>query len=213
VGESHPLLERLHDLRSDRRVGSALLACLAVAAGLAWLRSSAHASASPGAGSGGLATASTVPRRIPSSTTSPEVIVDVVGAVRAAGVVRMPAGARVFEAIAAAGGATGDADVQQLNLAARLADGARIAVPRKGETLPAASGFDGASGTAAPGPVDLNTASPEALDALPGVGPATAAAIVRDRDEHGPFRSVDDLARVRGIGPAKLEQLRDLVSV
>jgi competence protein ComEA len=153
-----------------------------------------------------------VARRSSSSTTQPEVIVDVVGAVRAAGVVRMPAGARVYDAIAAAGGATADADVQQLNLAARLADGTRIAVPHKGETLTPVTGSDNGSPTAS-SPVDLNTATPEQLDALPGVGPATAAAIVRDRDEHGPFRSVDDLARVRGIGPAKLEQLRDLVSV
>jgi competence protein ComEA len=208
VGESHPLLERLHDLRADRRVGAALLACLAVAAGLAYLRSSASPSGSPD----GAAAESTVFRRASTTTTQPELIVDVVGAVRAAGVVRMPAGARVFDAIAAAGGATADADVEQLNLAARLADGARIAVPRKGETLPPAGGVGDAI-DAAPGPVDLNTATPDQLDVLPGVGPATAAAIVRDRDEHGPFRSVDDLARVRGIGPAKLEQLRDLVSV
>jgi competence protein ComEA len=209
VGESHPLLEHLHDLRADRRVGSALLACLAVAAGLAWLRTSAHGAGSPGTAS---RAESTVARRASPSTTQPEVIVDVVGAVRAPGVVRMPAGARVYDAIAAAGGATADADVQQLNLAARLADGTRIAVPHQGETLTPGTGSDNGSPTV-PGPVDLNTATPEQLDALPGVGPATAAAIVRDRDEHGPFRSVDDLARVRGIGPAKLEQLRDLVSV
>ena len=94
------------------------------------------------AGSPGAAptTESTVVHRASSSTTQPEVIVDVVGAVRAAGVVRMPAGARVYDAIAAAGGATADADVEQLNLAARLADGARIAVPHKGETLPPATG-------------------------------------------------------------------------
>ena len=61
--------------------------------------------------------------------------------------------------------------------------------------------------------MNINTATAEQLDALPGVGPATAAAIVRDREAHGPFRSVDDLGRVRGIGPAKLEQLRDLVTV
>ena len=209
MGESHPLLERLHDLRADRRVGSALLACLAVAAGLAWLRTSGRGARSPDAAP---TAESTSVRRSSSTTTQPEIIVDVVGAVRAAGVVRMPAGARVYDAIAAAGGATADADVQQLNLAARLADGTRIAVPHQGETLTPVTGADNGSPTA-PGRVDLNTATPEQLDALPGVGPATAAAIVRDRDEHGPFRSVDDLARVRGIGPAKLEQLRDLVSI
>ena len=145
------------------------------------------------------------------------------GAVRAPGIVRVRAGARVVDAIAAAGGATADADLARLNLAAPLSDGARVAVPAVGRPppaldpsavsgTPAASGAAGASGSTS-GPVDINTATAEELDRLPGIGPATAAAIVSDRSTHGPFASVDDLQRVRGIGPSKLEQLRDLVTV
>ena len=137
------------------------------------------------------------------------------------GVVRVRSDARVVDAIAAAGGAVPGADLARLNLAARVVDGARIAVPMVGEpALPvdpgAVSGIaesgPGAGSTSA-GPVDINTATAAQLDALPGVGPATAAAIVQDRAAHGPFRSVDDLGRVRGIGPAKLAQLHDLVTV
>jgi len=146
-----------------------------------------------------------------------------VGAVRAPGIVRVRAGARVVDAIAAAGGATADADLARLNLAAPLSDGARVAVPAVGRPppaldpgavsgTPAASGAAGASG-ATSGPVNINTATAEELDQLPGIGPTTAAAIVSDRGAHGPFASVDDLQRVRGIGPSKLEQLRDLVTV
>src|SRR5262249_31399618 len=104
-------------------------------------------------------------------------------------------------------------DLGQLNLAAPVADGTRIAVPVTGQTVPAVTN-DGATPatTAVAGPVDLNTATAAQLDTLPGIGPATAAAIVHDREENGPFASVDDLARVRGIGPAKLAQLRDLAT-
>ena len=186
MGEPHPLVERLHELRNDRRLGSVLLACLAIAAGLAWLRSSADGSRSPGPASAPAGVGSSRPAYVATSASSlPALVVDVVGAVRASGVVRMPAGARVIDAIAAAGGATRDADVQQLNLAAHLTDGERIAVPHRGETLPTPTA--GPDPNSIPeGPVDLNTASPAELDALPGIGPATATAIVRNRDEHGP---------------------------
>jgi competence protein ComEA len=76
-----------------------------------------------------------------------------------------------------------------------------------------AGGAGGVGGPAAGAPVNLNSATAEQLDTLPGIGPATAAAIISDRDAHGPFRSVNDLGRVRGIGDAKLDQLRDLVTV
>jgi competence protein ComEA len=140
-------------------------------------------------------------------------------------VVRVRAGAHVVDAVAAAGGATPDADLVRLNLAAPVVDGMRIAVPRLGAPAPeidpaAVTGSTGATGAADPGtgqssgaPVNVNTATAEQLDALPGIGPATAAAIIADRAANGPFRSVDDLGRVRGIGDAKLEQLRGLVAV
>jgi competence protein ComEA len=148
-------------------------------------------------------------------------VVHVVGAVVRPGVVQVPAGARVLDAVAAAGGMRLDADPARMNLAAKLADGQRVAVPVIGEPLPiaAADTSGGAAGAAAGGaagpslPIDLNLASEAELDALPGVGPATAAAIVAHRSAHGPFRSVDALGEVRGIGPAKLETLRSLVTV
>ncbi len=221
--------ERWHRWRGDRRIAAALLACVAVAALAAWLRSGTSASSSsalppPAATSVPFSSSSVgVP------TTKPVVIVvDVVGAVHRNGVVRLRSGARVVDAIAAAGGAVAGADLARLNLAAVVADGARVAVPLVGAAAPgvdpaavvgsAPSGDGQASGSgagspSADAPVNLNTANAAQLDALPGVGPATAAAIISDRGAHGPFRSVDDLGRVRGIGDAKLEQLRKLVAV
>jgi competence protein ComEA len=227
MGEEIPRPEwstRWHALRNDRRVAAALFACLAVAAAVAWWRAGAASSpalpSTPTTTVAGARSSSTTV-----STLAADIVVDVVGAVRRSGIVRLRTGARVVDAIGAAGGATADADLTRLNLAAMLSDGTRVAVPSAGAPPPAVdpaaviggssggSGGDGSETLGASGPVNLNSATPEQLDTLPGVGPATAAAIVRDREAHGPFASVDDLARVRGIGPAKLEQLRDLVTV
>lgn len=158
-------------------------------------------------------------------------IVQVAGAVRSPGVFTLPTGARVHQLIEAAGGATPEGDPGALNLAVALSDGDRVFVPRLGDaTEPpvvaanagsssapraasgAASGPGGAP-TVAVGPIDLNRATQAELDGLPGVGPATALAIVSFRDEHGPFASVDDLLDVRGIGPAKLDAIRPMVTV
>jgi competence protein ComEA len=177
------------------------------------------------------ATGATPDRTLPPPATSPadgtvpespsSIVVHVAGAVTAPGVHALGPSARVADAVAAAGGAAPDADLDGVNLAAPLADGQRVYVPRIGEVdptsvpndAPAANG-GGASGSTAPtGPVDLNTATAGDLEALPGVGPATAAAILDDRARNGPFASVDDLDRVSGIGPAKLDALRELVTV
>lgn len=131
------------------------------------------------------------------------------GAVARAGVYKLPPGARVTDLLDAAGGPTADAELDQLNLAARVADGERVYVPRRGEALPPAAGAPPGIG----GPVDLNTATAEQLDALPGIGPATAEAILEHRKQNGRFRTVDDLLDVRGIGDAKLAELRDKVKV
>ena len=135
------------------------------------------------------------------------IVVDVVGAVAHPGVVRLPAGARVLDALLAAGGMTGEADLFALNKAAPLRDGMRIYVPRPGEAVPA-----GSAGSPAETKVNINTASASELDALPGVGPATAAAIVRARGVK-PFATVDELQTRGLLSPRAFADLRDLVSV
>jgi competence protein ComEA len=141
------------------------------------------------------------------------VTVHVVGEVRHPGVYRLPGGSRATDAVSAAGGLLGDADQAAVNLARVVADGEQIAVPKEGQAAAGTAGATtgAASGTAG-GKIDLNTATAEQLDTLPGVGPATAQKIVADRTANGPFRSVEDLLRVPGIGPAKLEALKDLVT-
>ena len=138
------------------------------------------------------------------------IVVHVAGAVERPGVHLLDVGDRVIDAIAAAGGETPGADVQVLNLAAPVVDGQRIHVPLEGE----APEVDPASGAGIPvGPIDVNRATAEQLESLPGIGPATAAAIVDDRGRNGPFATVDDLDRVSGIGRATVARLRDLVTV
>lgn len=157
-----------------------------------------------------------------------EVVVDVAGGVARPGVVRLPAGARVVDAIAAAGGATPDAELARLNLARVLEDGEQVLVPRPGDEVgggsplgdevgggsPPGAGAvaSGSVGGAAGGLVDLNRAGAAELETLPGIGPVLAERIVEHRAEH-PFTSVDDLDDVSGIGSALLERLRDRVRV
>jgi competence protein ComEA len=134
-----------------------------------------------------------------------QLVVDVAGAVRRPGLYHLAAGTRIADAVTAAGGATAKADVTLVNLAAPLADGEQVLVPARG--VAAAPG----SAPSPAAPVDLNTANAEQLDALPGVGPATAQRIIDYRQAHGPFRSVEELEAVPGIGPAKVAQLKGLV--
>lgn len=142
----------------------------------------------------------------------PQVVtVHVVGEVRHPGVYELPVGSRASDAVDAAGGLLGDADQRAVNLARVVMDGEQISVPREGEVAAVARGGPGA-GPAAGGKVDLNTASVAELDTLPGVGPSTAQKIVADRAANGPFRGVEDLMRVPGIGPAKFDALKDLVT-
>lgn len=150
-----------------------------------------------------------------SSTTTPAgpVVVHVAGAVAAPGVHELPPGSRVIDAVEASGGLAADADPGAVNLAAPVADGSQVYVPRVGEVPPGPAPGGGGGGQEASGPVDLNTADAARLEALPGVGPATAAAIIDHRERHGPFTTVEGLLEVRGIGEAKLAALRDLVRV
>jgi competence protein ComEA len=146
------------------------------------------------------------------------VVIHVAGAVAAPGVVQLPAGSRVHQAIAEAGGATPSADLNRLNLAAVLADGQKLYVPVPGEDLPAGLPGDAAAGQdpgtgAGAGKVNLNTATVEELDALPKVGPVLAQRIVDWRKEHGSFTSVEELDAVDGVGPKMLETLLPLVGI
>jgi competence protein ComEA len=141
-----------------------------------------------------------------SSGQGSDVVVDVTGAVRRPGVYRLPAGARVTDAVERAGGATGEALVEAINLAARLADGQQVVVPQEG---PAGAPLGVAVGAGAEeGPISLGTATVEQLDTIDGIGPVTAQDIVDFRDEHGGLSSVDQLDQVPGIGPATMESLR-----
>jgi len=231
-GEGSAFAERLRAVRGDARVGIAVLLCVSVAAGVAWFRAGI-APAAPAAGPPSSSTStvdtSTTTAFAATTTTSGEIVVDVVGAVRVPGVVSLPATARVLDAIRAAGGATPGADLERLNLAAKLGDGARIAVPLVGQppvTIdpnavsgavsgggdPSVAGSTGGNGDPA-APININTAAEAQLEDLPGIGPTLAAAIVAERERNGPFRSPDDLTRVHGIGAGRLAQLRAFVTV
>jgi competence protein ComEA len=150
-----------------------------------------------------------------------DLVVHAAGAVATPGLHWLPAGSRVADLLAAAGGTTPETDLDRVNLAAPVVDGQRVWFPRIGEAAPPPlpgeggpappDGVDGSAGT--DGPVDINAATVEQLEALPGIGPSIAAAIVEHRERNGLFRAVDDLLDVAGIGPSRLAQLRDLVIV
>ncbi len=142
-----------------------------------------------------------------------EVVVDVAGKVHDPGIVVLPEGARVHEAIEAAGGTKGRVDTTSLNLARVLADGEQVLVGVEAAGPPTASGADGGGGGPAGAVVNLNSATAEELQTLPGVGPVTAESIVTWRTENGRFSSVDDLLEVSGIGEKTLADLRDRVTV
>jgi competence protein ComEA len=141
-----------------------------------------------------------------------DVVVHVAGAVRDPGVYRLPAGSRVADAVKRAGGATGAAAADGINLAARLADGQQIVMPSGAKSGAGVAAGSGGAGTglpgAADGPISLGTATVEQLDTIEGIGPVTAQGIVEFRDEQGGLSSVEDLDQISGIGPATMEALR-----
>jgi competence protein ComEA len=212
------------DLTRSELAAYAACAVLVVLLGWRVLRSDGDA-ASTAVGdraalaTGGATTSTSAAPDEPSVSVAParegSVVVHVVGAVRHAGVYKLRLGQRVQDALGRAGGATARADTQAINLAAKVADGQQVVVPRRGATA-AASGpaiAPGTASTAPAAPVNLNSATAEQLDTLDGVGPATAQKILEYRTQHGGFSSVDDLDQIAGIGPKKLAALKPQVTV
>jgi len=186
---------------------------------VAWAHSSAepHPISAAGRGRPDGLVARSVPAAFASAgatavPTAAVLLVYVVGQVFRPAVVRLPPGARVLDAVQAAGGAKSSADLTYLNLARPVADGEQIVVPKPGEAG-AAGGAPGAGGAAAGGVVDLNTADASALDSLPGVGPVLSQRILGWRAQHGRFSSVDELGEVSGIGDKLLAQIGPKVRV
>lgn len=140
-------------------------------------------------------------------------VVHVDGAVAAPGVYALPEGSRANDAVAAAGGLVEGADTSGVNLAAPVSDGEKLHVPLEGETASAEAPAGSGGGEATAGPVNINVAGVEELDELPGVGEATARAIVEDREKNGPFSAPEDLMRVSGIGEKKFERIAGLICV
>jgi competence protein ComEA len=201
-----------------QRVAVALLALAALAGGgLVWARATPQPTGAAAADGATAAPGQTLPRAAPDTSApggpSDEVAVHVAGRVRRPGLVRLPAGSRVHDAIRAAGGVTSGADLDAINLARRLTDGEQIRVPAPGDPAVPPDPAAAPGGPAAPStPLDLNTATLEQLDALPGVGEVTANRIIAYRSAH-PFTAVDELLEVPGIGQRRFEQLKDLVTV
>ncbi len=194
------MLERLHGRRRELLAAAAIVA-LALPAGRWLADAGAPAPARP---------LVRTPVQAPAPAPAPALVVDVAGAVRRPGLYRLPPGSRVADALSRAGGPTRRADTSLVNLAAPLADGIQVVVPRRGEGAVSGPGAGGAA--AVQGPVHLNSASATDLDALPGIGPVTAQKIVDYRTQHGPFSALEDLDAIPGIGPARIEQLRGLAA-
>lgn len=159
-----------------------------------------------------------------SSGGSSVLIVDVSGAVKHPCVVRLKSGARVDDAIEAAGGLADDADASLIDRAAKVNDGDKVSVPSINDAQPqaqqgtdtvstASGGNSGTSASQQNGLVNINSATAEQLDTLPGVGPSTAQAIIDDRTQNGPFSSIDDLMRVSGIGEKKFAKLKSGICI
>jgi competence protein ComEA len=210
---------------SRQRIAVAVLALVALAgAGVVWARATPRLAGPPAeqeatgpADQGATGPADqTLPRAAPETSTaagpSDRVAVHVAGRVHHPGLVRLPAGSRVQDAITAAGGPAAGADLDAVNLARKLTDGEQVRVPGPGDPAPPPEPGAATTPGTPSAPLDLNTATVEQLDTLPGVGEVTAGRIVAYRSAH-PFTSVDELLEVPGIGQRRFDQLKDLVTV
>jgi competence protein ComEA len=207
--------EHLGSLRRRERGGLAVLALLVVAGAVFWYVRSLPRPVTIQASRGNLGPGAVA---APSPSPSPAVLfVHVAGHVRHAGVYQLNQGDRVIDAIRAAGGARKDSDLRSINLAALVTDGEQIIVWKKGpggSVVTSGGGGGVPPGSGSPTqPVNLNTATLDQLESLPGIGPALGQRIIDYRTEHGPFASVDDLVDVSGIGEKRLEDIRPLVTV
>jgi competence protein ComEA len=233
-GPLERFVDRVRDLRGDPRVGIAALLVVALAAGFIWYRlgagdsgeapttrrapsTSAPTSTAPAADSTAAGSSTANGTTSGATKKGERVTVHVAGAVAKPGVYDLDAGARVIDAIEAAGGGAPDADLNRLNLAAKVADGQRVLVQRVGEATPAGSTSPGGSGGSGSvdlsGLVSLNSATQAELEALPGIGPTLAEAIITERERRGGFRSVNELRDVRGIGEKRFADLKDKVTI
>lgn len=232
--EQHERVKRMDrwagKLLGHKAVVVAMLVVIAMASGLAMasfggasggvtFERTDGASSSAGSGSDDGANDQDSDDDSPEASVDTEVYVDVGGAVASPGVYRLKDGARVAQAIDAAGGLTLDADVTGLNRASKVADGQKIYVPKVGEqTVTAGDGADGGAAASpgvsnATGLVNINTASASELQTLSGIGPSMAQSIIDERTKNGAFASVDDLMRVSGIGEKKLAKIKDCICV
>jgi competence protein ComEA len=183
----------------------AAIAVVALLLGARWIRSG-EAPPAESVAYGNADSAATGEGSVQFGGTGEDLVVHVAGAVREPGVYRLPEGSRVTDAIDRAGGATGDADANTINLAAPLADGQQIHLPGRSQASTGVGGtLPGAEGE---GPISIGTATVEQLDSIEGIGPVTAAAILQFRDERGGVASIDELDEISGIGPATMEALR-----
>lgn len=223
MDEPEPLLHRLGATRAEAVAVAVLVAGVLACLALVWALAARQAVDAPaGAALEAMATEPAVAGATAAPSTAPpaDLVVHVAGAVARPGVYRVAAGARIADAVQAAGGALPEAQLQGLNLARSVADGEQVLVPGPGVPPPAPppapapapapvpSGGGGAGGL-----VDLNRATAADLDALPGVGPVLAARILEHRDRVGGFTRVDELADVKGIGDATFAELAPLVTV
>jgi competence protein ComEA len=223
AGESEPIRDRIRSLEGRELIGLLVLAVLiAGGAGLWYVRSlprpvqiqAAGASAEPVAdGTGSLRDQEP---GVDATTPQGPVFVHVAGWVRRPGVYELQAGARVVDALERAGGPKRNADLTSINLAAPLADGQQILIAKEGEGPgrgPSGVGYGPAGGEAAGELINVNTATLDQLETLPGIGPALGQRIIDYREQHGPFTSVDELVNVSGIGEKRLEDMRPKVTV
>jgi competence protein ComEA len=226
-------LDRLREIvtawRGDARAGLVALAVVAVVAGVVWYQVGVGGAddAPPRTSVATTPSTSSATEAAPAETTGggdadeeAVVVVHVAGAVTQPGVVELKAGARVIDAVEAAGGALATADLDRMNLAVELTDGQRVLVqnvgdpPAPGSAPGDPSGSTGAAPGETPGGLlDLNTATSEQLEELPGIGPVLAEAILSERERRGGFRNVLELRDVRGIGEKRFADLVDLVTV